>query len=118
MTYGATLQVALDAAETLSEEGVELEVLDLRSLQPWDETAVLESLARTHRLVVLHEAVEAFGVGAEIAARMADAGFDDLDAPIVRVGAPFMPVPFARSLEQAYLPDTAQVVAAVRRTLE
>ena len=118
VTYGATLQVALDAAETLSEEGVELEVLDLRSLQPWDETAVLESLARTHRLVVLHEAVEAFGVGAEIAARMADVGFDDLDAPIVRVGAPFMPVPFARSLEQAYLPGAAQVVAAVRRTLE
>ena len=118
VTYGATLQVALDAAETLSEQGVELEVLDLRSLQPWDETAVLESLARTHRLVVLHEAVEAFGVGAEIAARMADVGFDDLDAPIVRVGAPFMPVPFARSLEQAYLPGAAQVVAAVRRTLE
>lgn len=118
VTYGATLQVALDAAETLSEQGVELEILDLRSLQPWDETAVLESLARTHRLVVLHEAVEAFGVGAEIAARMADVGFDDLDAPIVRVGAPFMPVPFARSLEQAYLPDAAQVVAAVRRTLE
>ena len=118
VTYGATLQVALDAAETLSTEGVELEILDLRSLQPWDETAVLESLSRTHRLVVLHEAVEAFGVGAEIAARMADVGFDDLDAPIVRVGAPFMPVPFARSLEQAYLPDAAQVVAAVRRTLE
>ena len=75
-------------------------------------------MAKTHRLVVLHEAVEAFGVGAEIAARMADVGFDELDAPIVRVGAPFMPVPFARSLEQAYLPNAEKAIAAVRRVLE
>ena len=80
--------------------------------------AVLASLSRTHRLVVAHEAVEAFGVGAEIAARMADVGFDDLDAPIVRVGAPFAPVPFARSLEAAYRPGPDDIVAAVRRTLE
>ena len=72
---------------------------------------------KTHRLVIVHEAVEAFGVGAEIAARMADVGFDELDAPIVRVGAPFMPAPFARSLEDWYRPDAARIVAGVRRTL-
>jgi pyruvate/2-oxoglutarate/acetoin dehydrogenase E1 component len=118
VTYGAMLRVAEAAAKSLAGEGIELEIVDLRSLQPWDEALVLRSLAETHRLVVLHEAVEAFGVGAEIAARMADAGFDELDAPIVRVGAPFMPVPFARSLEQAYLPNAEKVIAAVRRVLE
>jgi pyruvate dehydrogenase E1 component beta subunit len=118
VSYGAMVHVALDAATMLAADGIEVEVIDLRSLQPWDEATVLASLARTHRLVVAHEAVEAFGIGAEIVARMADAGFDELDGPIVRVGAPFMPVPFARTLEAAYLPDAARIAAAVRRTLE
>jgi pyruvate dehydrogenase E1 component beta subunit len=117
VTYGATVATALAAAETLATESIEAEVIDLRSLQPWDEKAVLESLSRTHRLVVVHEAVEAFGVGAEIAARMADVGFDELDGPIARVGAPFMPVPFSKALEEAFLPDPARVVAAVRHVL-
>lgn len=118
VTYGAMVDCALDAARSLADERIEAEVVDLRSLQPWDETAVLESLSRTHRLVVLHEAVEAFGIGAEIVARMADVGFDELDGPIVRVGAPFMPVPFAKNLEDAYRPDAKRVIAAVRRVLE
>ena len=117
VSYGAMVDLALRAAAELAGEGVEAEVLDLRSIQPWDEEAVLESLSRTHRLVVLHEAVEAFGVGAEIVARMADIGFDELDGPIVRVGAPFMPRPFAKPLEDAYRPDAGRVVAAVRRVL-
>jgi pyruvate/2-oxoglutarate/acetoin dehydrogenase E1 component len=117
VTYGAMRAVALDAAGNLSKEGIDVEVIDLRSLQPWDERAVLESLAKTHRLVVVQEAVEAFGVGAEIAARMADIGFDELDAPIVRVGAPFMPVPFAKELEARYRPDAARISDAVHRTL-
>lgn len=116
--YGATVHQAVAAAAELEKEGVEVEVIDLRSLQPWDEAAVLASLARTHRLVVAHEAVEAYGVGAEIAARMADVGFDELDAPIVRVGAPFMPVPFAKPLEAAYQPSAERIVAAIRRTLK
>jgi pyruvate dehydrogenase E1 component beta subunit len=110
--------VAAATAARLAEEGIEVEIVDLRSVQPWDEALVLGSLAKTHRLVVLHEAVEAFGVGAEIAARMADIGFDELDAPIVRVGAPFMPVPFARALEREYLPNEEKVTAAIRRVLE
>lgn len=117
VSYGAAVHTALAAAEQLVADGIEAEVIDLRSIQPWDEATVYASLARTHHLVVAHEAVEAFGVGAEIVARMADIGFDELDGPIVRVGAPFMPVPFARSLETAYLPDAARIIAAVKRAL-
>ena len=117
VTYGAMLRGVLDAAATLAAEGVEAEIVDLRSLQPWDEAAVLASLARTHRLVIAHEAVEAFGIGAEIVARMADVGFDELDAPIVRVGAPFMPSPLAKGLERRYLPQADDVIAAARRVL-
>ena len=118
VAYGSAVRTAQAAAKTLSNAGVEAELIDLRTIQPWDDAAVLESLSRTHRLVVVHEAVEAFGVGAEIVARMADIGFDELDGPIVRVAAPFMPVPFARSLETAYLPTAQDVVRAVGRTLE
>ena len=94
------------------------EVIDLRSLQPWDREAVLASVAKTHRAVVAHEAVRSFGVGAEIAAVIAEEGFDDLDAPVGRVGAPFMPVPFARSLESRFIPDAAAIRAAALATLE
>lgn len=118
VAYGAATGWALEAAATLAGEGVEAEVVDLLGIQPWDEALVLESLARTHRLVITHEATEAFGVGAEIAARMADVGFDELDAPILRVASPFMPVPFAGALEQSYRPNAEKVAAAVRRTLE
>ncbi|HWS76344.1 MAG TPA: alpha-ketoacid dehydrogenase subunit beta [Quisquiliibacterium sp.] len=117
VTYGSTVKTCMQAADALAAEGVEAEVIDLRSLQPWDEAAVFESVSRTHRVVVVHEAVQAFGVGAEIAARIAEDAFDELDAPVVRVGAPFMPVPFARSLEQRYFVDAAAVLAAARKTL-
>ncbi|WP_258130393.1 alpha-ketoacid dehydrogenase subunit beta [Achromobacter anxifer] len=115
VSYGATVHKALRAAQALAADGIEAEVLDLRSIQPWDEQAVLASLKRTHRLLIVHEAVEAFGVGAEIAARMADIGFDELDAPIARVAAPFVPVPFAPSLEEQYQPQEADVIAAARK---
>ena len=118
VAYGAAVGWALEAADTLGRQGVEAEVIDLLSLQPWDEAAVLESLSRTHRLVIAHEAVESFGPGAEIAAHMAEIGFDELDAPILRVASPFMPVPFAAALEQAYRPNADKVAAAVLRTLE
>ena len=118
VSYGAMVHKALAAAETLAGEGIDAEVIDLRTVQPWDEAAVLESLSRTHRLVVAHEAVEAFGVGAEIAARMAQVGFDELDGPIVRAGGAFMPVPFGRTLEIEYMPGAAQIVAAARATYD
>jgi pyruvate dehydrogenase E1 component beta subunit len=117
VTYGATLWTALNAAETALAEGISVEVIDLRSIQPWDEQAVLESLSRTHRLLVVHEAVEAFGVGAEIAARMADIGFDELDAPIIRVAAPFSPVPFSPALEDEWRVSETKILAALRRVM-
>lgn len=118
VSYGAMVAVALAAAEQLASgpEPLNVEVIDLRTIQPWDEATVLASLARTHRLVVVHEAVEAFGVGAEIVARMAQVGFDELDGPIQRVGGLFMPVPFATGLEASYLPDVNRIVGAVRAT--
>jgi pyruvate/2-oxoglutarate/acetoin dehydrogenase E1 component len=116
VTYGAMVHKAMTAAETLATQSIDAEVIDLRTVQPWDEATVLESLSRTHRLVVAHEAVEAFGVGAEIAARMAQIGFDELDGPIVRVGGAFMPVPFGRTLEVDYMPSAAQIVDAVHAT--
>lgn len=117
VTYGAMLYRVLDAASQLAAQGIEVEVVDLRSLQPWDKQTVLESISRTHRLVVAHEAVMAFGVGAEIVATVAHEGFDELDAPIVRVGAPFMPSPFAQVLENQFMPNAADVVEAVREVL-
>lgn len=117
VTYGSTVSTACHAADKLTAEGIEVEVIDLRSLQPWDEQAVFASVARTHRLIVVHEAVQAFGVGAEIAARVAQEAFDELDAPILRVAAPFMPVPFARSLEARYVVTPAQICDAVRQSV-
>nr|ART36577.1 C344 [uncultured bacterium] len=117
VTFGASLYEALCAADQLAERGIQAEVVDLRSLQPWDETAVLTSLAHTHRLVVFHEAVTAYGPGAEIAARLGEIGFDELDAPILRVGAPFMPVPFAPQLEAIYRPTAHDLIAAIERVL-
>jgi pyruvate dehydrogenase E1 component beta subunit len=117
VTYGAMLYRSLEAAESAAALGIEVEVLDLRTLQPWDKETVLDSLARTHRVVIVHEAVSEFGVGAEIAATLADQGFDELDAPVVRVGAAFTPSPFAPVLERAFLPDTATIVAALRKVV-
>ena len=116
-TYGACVALALRAAQALGAEGTEVEVIDLRTVQPWDERAVLASVARTRRLVVAHEAVSAFGVGAEIAARVSEKAFGQLAAPVLRVGAPFMPVPFARALERGFLPGEEAIAAAVRRAL-
>jgi pyruvate dehydrogenase E1 component beta subunit len=108
---------ALAAAEELAGEGIEVEVIDPRTLVPLDVETVVESVSRTHRLVVAHEAVVHGGFGAEIAAQVQAAAFDELDAPVERVGAPFAPVPFSPPLEDAYLPGRAEVVEAVRRLL-
>src|SRR6266536_2046052 len=106
---------ALAAAERLAaEDGIEAEVIDPRTLVPLDLEAVVASVRRTSRLVVAHEAVEHGGVGAEIAAEAQAAAFDFLDAPVVRVGAPFTPIPFSPPLEDAYLPGADEIVAAVR----
>jgi pyruvate/2-oxoglutarate/acetoin dehydrogenase E1 component len=108
---------ALAAAEELAKEGIEVEVIDPRTLVPLDLEAIVDSVRRTHRLVVAHEAVAHGGFGAEIVAQVQTAAFDELDAPIERVGAPFTPVPFSPPLEDAYLPGSADVVGAVRAML-
>jgi len=108
---------SLAAAEELAAEGIEIEVIDPRTLVPLDLDAIVESVARTHRLVVAHEAVAHGGFGAEIAAQVQAAAFDELDAPIARVGAPFAPIPFSPPLEDAYLPGRDEVAAAVRSLL-
>jgi pyruvate/2-oxoglutarate/acetoin dehydrogenase E1 component len=108
---------ALATSERLASEGIEAEVIDPRTLVPLDLETIVASVRRTNRLVVAHEAVEHGGFGAEIAAAVQAAAFDDLDAPIERVGAPFTPVPLSPSLEDAYLPDSEDVYAAARATL-
>jgi acetoin:2,6-dichlorophenolindophenol oxidoreductase subunit beta len=108
---------SLAAAEELAAEGIEIEVVDPRTLVPLDLDMIVASAAHTHRVVVVHEAVRHGGFGAEIAAQVQAAAFDELDAPVERVGAPFEPIPFSPPLEDAYLPGPADVTAAVRATL-
>jgi acetoin:2,6-dichlorophenolindophenol oxidoreductase subunit beta len=111
---GRTVQTALQAAETLAAEGTSVEVLDLRSLQPLDEDAILATLAKTGRLVVIDEAPPRCGIASDVAALCVDRGFDLLNAPVRRVTAPHAPVPFSPVLEDAYAPSVDRVVAAVR----
>ena len=114
VAYGAMVGHALAAADELDAEGISLEIVDPRTLQPFDLPTVLASVAKTHRALVVHEAVRFAGVGGEYAAAIAEHGFDDLDAPVARIGAPFSPVPFSPVLEQAYLPSAADIVAEAR----
>jgi acetoin:2,6-dichlorophenolindophenol oxidoreductase subunit beta len=114
VTYGRQVHDALLAAAVLAEEGVSVEVLDLRSLTPLDYRAVLDSVARTRRVVVAHEAVRRGGLGAEIAAMINEELFGELDAPVIRVGAPFVPIPYAANLESLYLPGPAEIEKGIR----
>jgi len=107
---------SLKASEILAQDGINIEVIDLLTISPWDRETIFGSVAKTHRLVIAHEAVKNFGVGAEISAAVSEEILDELDAPIMRVGAPFVPIPF--SLEKAYLPNTEQIIAAVKKTME
>jgi 2-oxoisovalerate dehydrogenase E1 component len=116
--YGASTWTCLEAAEALAEQGVEAEVVDLRTLTPLDETTVIDSVRRTGRALVVHEACETAGFGAEVAARLADAAFAWLDAPVRRVAYPDRPVPYAKVLEQELMPSRDKVLAAVRELLE
>lgn len=115
---GRLVHVALAVAEELAAEGISLEVVDPRTLLPLDEETIVASVAKTHRCVVAHEAVTRHGFGAEVAAVVQEQAFDELDAPIGRVGARFCPLPFAPVMEQFVVPHEAEVMAAVRRTLE
>ncbi len=112
--FGGTLPICTAAAKQLADEGIEADVLDLRSLQPLDEGAILETLAKTGRVVVVDESTPRSSVASDVAALCVDQGFDFLQTPVKRVTAPHCPVPFSRPLEQAYLPSPAKVIEAVR----
>jgi pyruvate dehydrogenase E1 component beta subunit len=111
------LGVALKAAGSLEREGVGVEIVDLRTLTPVDENTVLESVRKTGRLVVLHEATRTGGFGGEIAALAAEKAFDALKAPVKRVAAPDIPVPFSKPLEDFYLPNENDLIQAVKSIL-
>jgi len=113
----AMVHRALEAAEELSKEGISVEVIDPRTLQPLDGETIIESVKKTHKVVIVHEAVKFAGPGAEIAAMIAEEAFDYLDAPIKRVAAPFTPVPFSPVLEQEYIPSKEKIIAAVKEAV-
>jgi len=114
ITYGAMVWVALEAAETLAADGIELEVLDLRTLLPLDEEAVLETVRKTSKVILLHEDTQTGGLAGELAARISEKAFDYLDGPIVRITAPDTPVPYSPPLEEAFLPRASDVVEKAR----
>jgi len=117
VTFGAMVHVALEAAEALAGEGVEAEVLDLRTLAPLDREAILTSVARTSKVIVLHEASRTGGIGGEIAAIIGEEAFPYLDGPVMRVASLDVPVPYSPPLEKAFLPDVEKLMAATKRLI-
>jgi 2-oxoisovalerate dehydrogenase E1 component beta subunit len=117
ITWGAMIYVADEAADALAKDGVSVEIIDLRSIIPFDEEAILESVAKTNRVIILHEAPLTGGAGAEFAARIAEKAFDHLDAPVKRVASLDVPTPYSPPLEAFYLPNRDKVVAAARELL-
>ena len=118
IAVGRMVVEAMTAAEELAKDGTEVEVIDVRTVQPLDSATILDSVRRTNRALVVHEAVTFGGIGAEVAAQIQEEAFDYLDAPVLRIGAPFAPVPFSPVLERAYIPDSNRIVAGVQRLLE
>jgi 2-oxoisovalerate dehydrogenase E1 component beta subunit len=113
MVYTAT-----EAAEELAREGFEVEVLDLRTLVPWDKERVLASVERCSKVLVLHEDTRTGGFGAEIAATIAEEAFEHLDGPVMRIAAPDTPVPFSPPLEKAFIPQVDDVTKGLRELAE
>ena len=118
ITFGAMVHTAMEAATALAEQGVEAEVMDLRSLAPLDRDGILESVARTSRVLLLHEATLTGGIGGELAAIIGEHAFEYLDAPIMRVASLDAPVPYAPPLETAFLPSVTKVVDAAKKLVE
>jgi pyruvate dehydrogenase E1 component beta subunit len=114
---GRLVHEALRAAEQAEEDGISVEVVDPRTLQPLDETALVDSVKKTNRCVVAHEAITRMGFGAEITALLQEQAFDWLDAPIERVGAKFVPLPFAPVMEEFVVPHSDDVLQAIYRTV-
>jgi 2-oxoisovalerate dehydrogenase E1 component beta subunit len=118
VTWGAMVYTAAEAAEQLEQDGVSVEILDLRTLIPWDKEAVLRSVEKTSKALVLHEDTRTTGFGAEIVATITEEAFEHLDGPVKRVTAPDSPVPFSPPLEKAFIPQVEDVVAGVKDLAE
>jgi 2-oxoisovalerate dehydrogenase E1 component beta subunit len=118
ITWGAMVYTADEAAQKLESEGVSVEILDLRTLAPWDKEAVLRSVEKTSKALVLHEDTHTGGFGAEIAATIGEEAFEKLDAPVRRIAAPDTPVPFSPPLEKAFIPQVEDVVAGLKELAE
>jgi 2-oxoisovalerate dehydrogenase E1 component beta subunit len=118
VTWGAMVYTAEEAAQQLESEGVSVEILDLRTILPWDKEAVLESVRKTSKVLILHEDTHTGGFGGEIGATIAEEAFEHLDAPIRRITAPDTPVPFSPPLEKAFIPQVEDVVAGLRDLAE
>ncbi|MFN0166354.1 MAG: alpha-ketoacid dehydrogenase subunit beta [Bryobacteraceae bacterium] len=114
ITYGAMVHVAKEAAETLEREGISMEIVDLRTLQPLDDDAIFSSVRKTSKAIVLHEASLTGGIGGEVASRITEHCFQDLDGPVVRMAAPDCPVPFSPPLEEAFLPNAQKLADKAR----
>jgi pyruvate dehydrogenase E1 component beta subunit len=117
VSWSMMMHHAAKAADKLAAEGIGVELIDLRSVSPWDKEAVLKSVAKTGRLCVAQEAVKRGGFAAEVVSTVVEEGLEYLDAPVVRVGAPFSPIPFARPLEQAYRVTADTIYGAVKKIL-
>lgn len=118
VSYSRMANEALAAAEIAAAQGVSVEVIDLRTVAPWDEATVMRSVEKTGRLLVVHEAVKPFGVGAEIASVVGHRLFGKLKSPIERIGSAFSPVPFSKPLEMAFMTDAARIAAAVSKLIQ
>jgi len=115
LTYGAMVTPSLEAADALAKEGVEVEVIDLRSLLPFDKQAIFQSVDKTSRVLVVHEDVKTLGIGAELSAVIMEERFESLDAPVLRVTYPDTHAPFSHVLEQANLPGTDRITDSLRK---
>jgi pyruvate dehydrogenase E1 component beta subunit len=118
IVYSAMVQRALEAANVLEKEKVSVEVVDPRTILPLDEDIILRSVEKTGKAVIVHEAPTFGGFGGEIAALLADKGFDYLDGPVKRVGGLFCPIPFSLTMEQLYLPSVDRIIRAIRELIE
>lgn len=118
ITYSYMVHKALAAAETLEADGIDAEIVDLRTLRPMDTEIIIDSVKKTHRVVVLHEACVTGGIGGEIVAKIAENVFDYIDAPIKRVGIPDVPIPYAKSLEDTIVPTKEKLIACIKAVME